>query len=66
MLIATRKYNSSVYAQEGVAATSLSWIAISLFGAFPSFGAAKYQTTLMRCLKSFQVLRQPAHQFWMM
>ena len=37
MFIATKKYKSSVYAQEGVAATSLSWLAISLFGALPFF-----------------------------
>ncbi len=34
-LIITKKYKSSIYAQEGVAATGLSWIAISLFGAVP-------------------------------
>ncbi|MBQ5823657.1 MAG: hypothetical protein IIW48_02485, partial [Clostridia bacterium] len=33
MFVATRNYKSSVYAQEGVAATSLSWLSISLFGA---------------------------------
>lgn len=37
MLIATKNYKSSVYAQEGVAATSLSWLSISLFGALPFF-----------------------------
>ncbi len=37
IFIATKKYKSSVYAQEGVAATSLSWLAISLFGALPFF-----------------------------
>lgn len=37
MYIATKKHKPSVYAQEGVAATSLSWLAISLFGALPFF-----------------------------
>ena len=37
MLIATKNYKSSVYAQEGVAATGLSWLSISLFGALPFF-----------------------------
>ncbi len=37
MLVATRKYKPTIFAQEGVAATGLSWIAISLFGALPFF-----------------------------
>ncbi len=37
MFFTTKNYKSSVYAQEGVAATGLSWISISLFGALPFF-----------------------------
>ncbi len=33
----TRKYKTTVYAQEGVAATGISWLAISAFGALPFF-----------------------------
>lgn len=36
-LLLTRKYKTIIFAQEGIAATSLSWIAISLFGALPFF-----------------------------
>lgn len=35
VLVVTRKYKPSFYAQEGIAATSISWILISLFGALP-------------------------------
>lgn len=35
ILIFTKKYKTVFYAQEGIAATSLSWIAMSLFGALP-------------------------------
>lgn len=35
VLLITRKYKPSFYAQEGLAATSISWILISLFGALP-------------------------------
>ncbi len=35
VLSITRKYKPSFYAQEGLAATSVSWILISLFGALP-------------------------------
>ena len=34
-ILLTRKYKNAVSAQEGIAATGLSWIAISLFGALP-------------------------------
>lgn len=35
ILLITRKYKPSFYAQEGLASTSISWILISLFGALP-------------------------------
>lgn len=37
VILITRKYKPSVYAQEGIAATSISWLAISAFGALPFF-----------------------------
>lgn len=37
IILITRNYKSSVYAQEGVAATGISWLAISAFGALPFF-----------------------------
>ena len=36
-ILLTRKYKPSVYAQEGIAATSISWLAISFLGAVPFF-----------------------------
>ncbi len=35
ILFFTRKYKTVIFAQEGIAATSLSWLAMSLFGALP-------------------------------
>ncbi len=35
LIILTRKYKTTIYAQEGVAATGISWLAISAFGALP-------------------------------
>ena len=35
MFCAGRNYNPTLYAQEGIAATSLSWIVMSVFGALP-------------------------------
>lgn len=37
VLLATRKYKLTFYAQEGLAATAISWILICLFGALPFF-----------------------------
>ena len=37
VIILTKKYKTTIYAQEGVAATGLSWIAISLLGALPFY-----------------------------
>ena len=37
VLMATRKIKQTVYAQEGIAATAISWLAISLFSALPFF-----------------------------
>ncbi len=37
VIFVTRKNKQTVYAQEGIAATAISWLAISLFGALPFF-----------------------------
>ncbi len=37
VLLATRRYKLTFYAQEGMASTAISWLLISLFGALPFF-----------------------------
>ena len=67
MYIATKKHKPSVYAQEGVAATSLSWLSISLFGALPFFWSGEipnYIDALFEIVSGFTTIQPSMNSFF--